>query len=259
MTMAAREASATINRPPAGPAVFTSKTTHRERARLRRAVVRAVERLAASVDPALDRMVSGLAGSEVTAVPPTDLPGIVWALNDGAGRALDLLGRTLAGLALPRTEIAAAEAVVADALAKMHRVLNRRFDRAWATASMTAHLVRGAVRRRDEVDERLRPLTGDWPAERQSAADRNVLRLAAYEVLFEPDTPVAVVLNEAVELAKRYGTDESSRFVNGVLAALVAAVAAASRREDVAAASCREDVAAASCREDGGEAAEHAA
>ena len=81
-------------------------------------------------------------------------------------------------------------------------------------------LVRGALERQAEIDARIAALTPDWTPDRQAAVDRNILRLAAYELLFRPDAPVAAVVNEAVELAKKYSTADSGRFVNGVLGAL---------------------------------------
>jgi len=77
----------------------------------------------------------------------------------------------------------------------------------------------GTWERRGEVDAALAPLMRGWPLDRLANTDRTVLRLAAYELLHTP-TPPQVVINEAVELAKRYGTEESGRFVNGVLGAL---------------------------------------
>ncbi len=83
-------------------------------------------------------------------------------------------------------------------------------------------MVVGTVQNRELIDERIAALSEDWPLDRQPAPDRNVLRLAAYELLFSPDVPTGVIISEAVIIAKRYGTDESGRFVNGVLAALAA-------------------------------------
>lgn len=77
----------------------------------------------------------------------------------------------------------------------------------------------GTWERHRELDAALTPLMRDWPLERLANTDRSVLRLAAYELL-HTQTPPQVVINEAVELAKRYGTKESGRFVNGVLGAL---------------------------------------
>lgn len=72
---------------------------------------------------------------------------------------------------------------------------------------------------RAELDRTIAELTGDWPVDRLANTDRSVLRLAAYE-LIHTETPPQVVINEAVELAKRYGTEDSGRFVNGVLGTL---------------------------------------
>lgn len=77
----------------------------------------------------------------------------------------------------------------------------------------------GAWTAREEIDAALAPLMRGWPLERLANTDRTVLRLAAYELL-HTDTPPPIVINEAVMLAKRYGTEESGRFVNGVLGAL---------------------------------------
>jgi len=87
-------------------------------------------------------------------------------------------------------------------------------------AAFARDLAEGAVSNRKEIDAKLSQLAIDWATERQAVVDRNILRLAAYEMLHRPDSPVAAVVNEAVELAKKYSTAESGRFVNGVLGAL---------------------------------------
>lgn len=71
-----------------------------------------------------------------------------------------------------------------------------------------------------EVDAMIEELSEDWALERMAAIDRNILRMAITELLYFPDVPVSAVINEAVELAKTYGTPESGRFVNGMLGAL---------------------------------------
>jgi N utilization substance protein B len=76
----------------------------------------------------------------------------------------------------------------------------------------------------DEIDERIRRQTENWRLERMPAVDRNILRLAAWEMLHEPDVPRLVVLDEAVELAKRFGAENSGRFVNGLLDGLMRAL-----------------------------------
>ena len=88
------------------------------------------------------------------------------------------------------------------------------------TASFTLTVARGTQEKQAEVDVAIIELTEGWSMERQAIVDRNILRLAGYEMLFLPDIPAAVSINEAVELAKKYSTGESGRFVNGVLGAL---------------------------------------
>jgi N utilization substance protein B len=78
-------------------------------------------------------------------------------------------------------------------------------------------LVRGVRREAAQLDERIRAASQNWRIERMARIDRNALRLGTYELLTRTDVPRAVVLDEAVELAKRFGGEESSKFVNGVL------------------------------------------
>ena len=78
-------------------------------------------------------------------------------------------------------------------------------------------LVRGVVENLAAIDERIGKASKNWRIERMSRVDRNLLRLGSYELMLRPDVPRAVILDEAVELAKAFGTDESSSFVNGVL------------------------------------------
>ncbi len=67
-------------------------------------------------------------------------------------------------------------------------------------------IVRGSWENLEVIDEHVRALTPDWTLERQAAVDRNILRMTAYEILYRPETPVAAIINEAVELAKKYST-----------------------------------------------------
>jgi transcription antitermination protein NusB len=78
-------------------------------------------------------------------------------------------------------------------------------------------LVRGVREGAEKLDERIRAASQNWRLERMARIDRNALRLGTYELLTRSDVPRAVVLDEAVELAKRFGGEESSKFVNGVL------------------------------------------
>jgi N utilization substance protein B len=86
---------------------------------------------------------------------------------------------------------------------------------------LTALLVRGVVDHRQRLDEAIAERATGWTLARMPVLDLNVLRLGAFELAERPDVPVAVVIDEAVELAKRFSTDNSGRFVNGVLSALV--------------------------------------
>lgn len=80
-----------------------------------------------------------------------------------------------------------------------------------------SRLVRGTAEHRSEIDALLSQHALNWSLDRMAMVDRNVLRLGAYELLFEPEIPPKVAINEAVELAKRFGSLDSSKFVNGVL------------------------------------------
>ena len=77
-------------------------------------------------------------------------------------------------------------------------------------------LINGVRRNLTELDSRLEQIADNWSLLRMAATDRNILRLAVYEIVFT-GTPGRVVINEAVELAKRFGSTQSSRFVNGIL------------------------------------------
>ncbi len=78
-------------------------------------------------------------------------------------------------------------------------------------------LLRGWMAHREGVDEAIRTHAKNYEFHRLSAVDRNILRIAAHELLNCPDVPSAVAINEAIEIAKKYSTEESGRFVNGIL------------------------------------------
>ncbi len=83
-------------------------------------------------------------------------------------------------------------------------------------------LTLGVLQYRERLDQILQRIAPEWPIEQMAVIDRNILRLAAYEILCQHETPPKVAINEAVELAKLFGSDSSGRFVNGVLGTLVA-------------------------------------
>ncbi len=89
-----------------------------------------------------------------------------------------------------------------------------------ATADYTARLVRGVADHRAEIDQMLSEHVEGWSLQRLGVLERAILRLAAYELLWEPEVPPAVVIDEAVESAKRFCSDEAGSLINGVLGAL---------------------------------------
>ncbi len=86
--------------------------------------------------------------------------------------------------------------------------------------SFVFHLVEGVRERLPQVDWVMADLAPEWPVDQIAVIDRNILRIAIFELLFDSETPPKVAINEAVELAKMFGSDSSPRFVNGVLGSL---------------------------------------
>ncbi len=91
-------------------------------------------------------------------------------------------------------------------------LVNVRPDRA-----LVEELVRGVGARKEELDATLTRLSRNWRIERMAVVERNIMRLALWELLHAPAVPINVVINEAIELAKRFGTAEGAAFVNGIL------------------------------------------
>ncbi|HET7625195.1 MAG TPA: transcription antitermination factor NusB [Verrucomicrobiae bacterium] len=78
-------------------------------------------------------------------------------------------------------------------------------------------LIRGAIEHRDAVDEQIKKYAKNWDLHRIAAVDRSILRLAIYEMLYRDDIPPIVSINEAVDIAKKFSTQDSGKFVNGIL------------------------------------------
>ncbi len=78
-------------------------------------------------------------------------------------------------------------------------------------------LIRGTLENRPAIDEHIKTHAQNWDLHRMAVVDRNILRLAIYEMLFRHDIPPIVSINEAVDVAKKYSTDDSGKFVNGIL------------------------------------------
>jgi len=89
-------------------------------------------------------------------------------------------------------------------------------------AAFTRELVSGVIQNKEKIDQNIRRFAPAWPIEQIPVIDRNILRLAIFELLFDNKAPVKVAINEAVELAKKFGSDSSPKFVNGVLGSVSA-------------------------------------
>lgn len=108
-----------------------------------------------------------------------------------------------------------------DTTTDIDEILNRNLDR-YETAiddkSFVNDLVHGVIAKQAEIDVQLQPIAPDWPIEQIARIDRSILRIGFYELLYLGEVvPPKVAINEAVELAKAFGSDNSSKFVNGVL------------------------------------------
>jgi N utilization substance protein B len=107
-----------------------------------------------------------------------------------------------------------------DAELDLDVVLSRNIERYNETIDdkdFIVRLVNGVASKQPELDETLQPLAPEWPLAQVARMDRIVLRIGLYELLHEKDVPPKVAINEAVELAKAFGSENSSRFINGVL------------------------------------------
>lgn len=83
--------------------------------------------------------------------------------------------------------------------------------------AFASELMTGAVTHAGEIDRLIAEQAEHWRLSRMAATDRNILRLAVYEFLYAPETPKTVVINEALEIAKKFGSEDSAKFINGVL------------------------------------------
>jgi N utilization substance protein B len=97
-------------------------------------------------------------------------------------------------------------------------------------ADFARDLVQGVSKEREQLDLLIGRYAPEWPVDQIAIIDRNILRIAIYEILMRNDTPVKVAINEAVELAKEFGSDSAGRFVNGVLGSLVSTEGSVSRQ-----------------------------
>jgi transcription antitermination protein NusB len=121
--------------------------------------------------------------------------------------------RRLAAGILHQADVAARDAI---------EVLTERRDLGERVPGFTEELVRGVVEKHDELDRLIAGHSEEWPISRMPVVDRTLLRIACFELLYRDDIPPAAVISQAVEAAKELSTDDSSRFVNGVLGRIAA-------------------------------------
>ena len=111
--------------------------------------------------------------------------------------------------------------------------LDEALDRFWKSfepverevRELAEEYVRGVATHRRAIDDEIESVSANWRLDRMAKVDRNVLRLAVFELQHRPDVPVKVVLNEAIELGKKYGSESSGAFINGLLDRLAQALA----------------------------------
>lgn len=90
------------------------------------------------------------------------------------------------------------------------------------SSDFVGHLVSGVLEHQAKLDAVIGEIAPQWPPDQMAVIDRNILRMAIYEMLMDPEVPVKVAINEAVELAKSFGSESSRRFINGALGTLAA-------------------------------------
>jgi N utilization substance protein B len=98
--------------------------------------------------------------------------------------------------------------------------------------NFASDLVLGIEKNRNIIDEKIKEYTRNWSFDRLNSTDKNIIRIAIFEMFFRPDIPEVVSINEAVELAKLYGTDDSPAFVNGILDSIYKKELFSDKKED---------------------------
>lgn len=120
-------------------------------------------------------------------------------------------GRELALQALYEMEMREAEPK------SVLNLLNQRGELPAEMSDFVSQLVEGTYRNRREIDEIIEKHAAHWKLSRMATVDRNILRLSVYELLYLHEIPTSVALNEAIEIAKKFGTENSGSFINGIL------------------------------------------
>jgi N utilization substance protein B len=104
-------------------------------------------------------------------------------------------------------------AVMAEALEEFWKLR----ESAGRTRQFAIELIQGVLANHEAIDDRIKKVTANYELHRIAPVDRNILRVAIYEMLYTSEVPPVVCINEAIEIAKRFGSEDSGRFVNGIL------------------------------------------
>jgi N utilization substance protein B len=91
------------------------------------------------------------------------------------------------------------------------------FPKGEAYRMFAINLFKGVCNNKEDIDSLIRQYAKNWEIERMAVVDRNIIRLATYEIIATTNIPISVIINEAVEISKKYSTKDSSKFVNGIL------------------------------------------
>jgi len=120
-------------------------------------------------------------------------------------------------------------------MAQLDAIINYNFQ-AFAPQfndhTFTEKIVKGVVSKLAEIDEYITKYAPEWPLEQITNVDRNILRIGIYELIFDPDVPSKVAINEAIEMAKTFGGESSGKFVNGVLGSIYKDLGPSQKTED---------------------------
>jgi len=126
------------------------------------------------------------------------------------------LGRTVAMQLLYQWDFNQGKEKIKDILAQnLPELVSNEIDR-----DFPQQIIEGVIKNQAEIDKLITKFAPEWPLEKITGVDRNVLRIGIYELKFNPDIPAKVAINEAIEIAKAFGGESSGKFINGVLGAI---------------------------------------
>ena len=144
----------------------------------------------------------------MTMTIPSDAPQAPASKSEGSSRRL---ARQLALQLLFQQEFQAKHAASEEGFWDEHQAVSAK------VRDFSTRILQGVKEHQAQIDQLIQKFAVDWSIARMPVVDRNILRCAIYELVWEPDIPAIVTINEAIELAKRFADDEAQRFINGIL------------------------------------------